>query len=436
MKGRTAQALRQLEQLGLAYAAVLCAVYFPYFGAGGYVNLTQAKRTMFYCLSGGYLALTVLLLGYGLGVGALRLSELRERLRPVRLPAALLLGYLGATAIACVLSPWAARTVMGCTRDEGLITLALYVLCALTLAAFCRPRRWLLWVLGAVALAQSVLVVLQLSGANPLGLYPAGDDFFTTGERFAGTLGNIDLLGAWFCAAIPILAVGLLRGEGKLRLLLAVPLAAAVYACLRVGVLASFVGVGAGLLVCAPFVLRLSRRGTVRYYICLGALGIAAAILCRLLPQAGQLHRMLHGEFDPSFGSGRIYIWREVLARCRGRWLFGWGPDTMALADIPPFTRFDPALGVTVTAAIDAAHSEYLNILYHQGVFALGFYLAALGVSLVRAARCARVNDGCAILGAAVLSYAVGALFGISQLCSAPALWLCLGLLTGAQRET
>ena len=232
------------------------------------------------------------------------------------------------------------------------------------------------------------------------------------------------------------LAVGLLRGEGKLRLLLAVPLAAAVYACLRAGVLASFVGVGAGLLVCAPFVLRLSRRGTVRYYICLGALGIAAAILCWLLPQAGQLHRMLHGEFDPSFGSGRIYIWREVLARCRGRWLFGWGPDTMALADIPPFTRFDPALGVTVTAAIDAAHSEYLNILYHQGVFALGFYLAALGVSLVRAARCARVNDGCAILGAAVLSYAVGALFGISQLCSAPALWLCLGLLTGAQRET
>lgn len=435
MKGKAGQALRQLGQLGLAYAAAMCGVYFLYFGAGGYVNLSAAKRTMLYCLSGGYLTLTVLLLGYALGVGALRLSDLRERLRPVRVPVLLLLGYLGATVISCVLSPCAPRTILGCTRDEGLLTIALYVLCAVTLAVFCRPRRWLLWVLGAAALAQSVLAALQLSGANPLGLYPAGDDFFTTGARFAGTLGNIDLLGAWFCAAIPILAVGLLRGRSRTRFLLAVPLAAAVYACLRVGVLASFVGIGAGLAISAPFVLRLSRRGTVRYYICLGALCLAAAILCYFLPQAGQVHRMLHGEFDPSFGSGRIYIWREVLARCRGRWLFGWGPDTMALADIPPFTRFDPAQGVTVTAAIDAAHSEYLNILYHQGVFALGFYLAALGVILIRAARAAKTDDACAILGAAVLCYAIGALFGISQLSSAPALWLSLGLLTGALRK-
>ena len=435
MKGKTVQALRQLGQLGLGYAAVMGGVFFLYFGPGGYVNLSAAKRAMFYCLSGGYLGLTVLLLGYALGVGALRLSDLRARLRPVRVPVLFLFGCLAFTAVSCLLSPYARSTLLGCSRDEGLITIALYVLCAISLALFCRPRRWLLWVPALAALAQGILVTAQLSGGNPLGLYPEGDSFFTTGSRFAGTLGNIDLLGAWFCAAVPILAVGLLRGEGKTRFLLAVPLAAAVYACLRVGVLASFVGIGMGLAIAAPFVLRLSRRGTLRYFACLGALCLAAVIACRLLPQTGQVYRMLHGEFDPSFGSGRIYIWREVLARCRGHWLFGWGPDTMALADIPPFTRFDPELGVTVTAAIDVAHSEYLNILYHQGVFALGCYLAALAVSLVRAARCAGRSDGCAVLGAAVLCYAIGAMFGISQLSSSPALWLSLGLLLGELRE-
>ena len=434
MKGKKAQALRQLELAGLGFAAVMLSVYFQYFGAGGYVNLGPAKRGMFLTLTGGYLALTALLLFYSRLVGALRLSDLRPRLRRLRTPLLLLLGYLICTALACVLSPYARRTVLGCTRDEGLITIALYVLSALCLALFCRPRRWLLWVLGAAALAQSLLAILQLSGGNPLGLYPEGEDFFSTGERFAGTIGNIDLLGAWFCAAIPILGVGVLRGEGKTRFLMAIPLAAAVYACLRVGVLASFVGIVGGLALAAPFALRLSRRGTVRYYLCLGLLGLAALAACWFLPRAGQLHRMLHGEFDPAFGSGRIYIWREVLSRCRGRWLFGWGPDTMAMADIPPFTRYDPELDMTVTAAIDTAHSEYLNILYHQGALALGCYLAVLGVSLWGAARRAKENDGCAILGAAVLCYALGALFGISQLCASPALWLSLGMLLGQLR--
>ena len=431
MKGKRAQALRQLELAGLAYAAAMTAVYFLYFGEGGYVNLGAAKRGMFLALTGGYLILTALLLGYALAVGALRLRDLRGRLRPLRLPLLLLLGYLVCTVLACVFSPYAGRTILGCSRDEGLLTIALYVLSAVCLAVFCRPKHWLLWVLGAAVLAQSVLVLAQLGGGNPLGLYPEEENFFTSGERFAGAIGNIDLLGAWFCASIPILGVGILRGEGKMRFVLAIPLAAAVFACLRVGVLASFVGIGGGLALAAPFLLKLSRRGMIRYYLCLGALGLTAAILCYVLPQAGQVYRMLHGEFDPSFGSGRIYIWREVLARCRGRWLFGWGPDTMALADIPPFTRYDPELDYTVTAAIDTAHSEYLNILYHQGALALGCYLAALAVSLRRAARCAKENAGCAILGAAVLCYAIQALFGISQLCSSPALWLSLGLLLG-----
>ena len=435
MKGRKAQAMRQLETAGLIYAAAMGAVYFLYFGAGGYVNLSRAKRAMYFCLTGGYLALTALLAAYALGVGAIALRDLRAGLKPVRLPVLLLLGYLICTALSCVLSPYARRTLLGCTRDEGLLTIALYVLSAVCLAVFCRPRRWLLWVLGAAALAQSVLVLVQLAGANPLGLYPEGDSFYTTGEMFAGSVGNIDLLGAWFCAAIPILAVGTFRGKGNLRFLLLIPLAAAVWACLRVGVLASFVGIIGGLLLAAPFALRLDRKGVLRYYILLALLGLAALIACYLLPRAGMLHRILHGELDPSFGSGRVYIWREVLARCRGRWLFGWGPDTLALADIPPFTRWDSDLGVTVTAAIDTAHSEYLNILYHQGAIALGCYLAALAVSLCRAAGAAKTSDGCAILGAAVLCYAIGAMFGISQLCASPALWLSLGLLLGQLRE-
>ncbi len=102
----------------------------------------------------------------------------------------------------------------------------------------------------------------------------------------------------------------------------------------------------------------------------------------------------------------------------------------MGLAGIPPFSRYDPALGKTVKAAIDAAHNEYLNILFHQGLPALLVYLAALTAVAVRFLRQARCSTAAAVLGAGVLCYLIEAQFGISQPITSPFFWLCLGLLT------
>ena len=84
-------------------------------------------------------------------------------------------------------------------------------------------------------------------------------------------------------------------------------------------------------------------------------------------------------------------------------------------------------------AQIDVAHNEYLNILFHQGLPALGCYLAMLAMLGWRWLHTR--SAAAAILGAGVLCYAVQALFGFSMCPSAPFFWAVLGLLMAALRQ-
>lgn len=106
---------------------------------------------------------------------------------------------------------------------------------------------------------------------------------------------------------------------------------------------------------------------------------------------AGELHEIMHGNIDDSFGTSRIYIYRNILERVPSHLLLGTGPDTIGHMDIEPFQRYDAERGVTVTAHIDTAHNEFLNVLACQGIAALCAYVAfALGV--MAAALCVMDN--------------------------------------------
>ena len=94
--------------------------------------------------------------------------------------------------------------------------------------------------------------------------------------------------------------------------------------------------------------------------------------------------QVLHGNLDDSFGSGRIYIWRNVLELVPERLLFGGGPETLALRMEAAFERYDPELGILIHSAIDVAHNEYLNVLVNQGLLALAAELIALVLCAVQ----------------------------------------------------
>lgn len=137
----------------------------------------------------------------------------------------------------------------------------------------------------------------------------------------------------------------------------------------------------------------------------------------------------MHGQWDTSYGSGRLFIWQAVWKLVPERLLLGGGPDTLGLRSTAYFQHYDSNLDMMIRSKIDNAHNEYLNVLVNQGLPALLLYLTALIAAasswVKKADRCSAI----AICGSGILGYCIQAFFSISSPISTPFMWLAFGLM-------
>ena len=418
------------------FIACLLSVYLLAVPAEGYSSITQFKYVFFMCLCGAYAALMLVFAGPDI----LR-SGKKPSFRPLSAAGwarLALCAFLVFTALSAVFSVYGG-TFLGGSRREGLLTVAAYVVTCLLVSRYARCAPWMLWLSGISVTLFCVLSLAQFSGADPLGLYPDGTGWIEIAGRtyvpFFGTVGNADLSVAVLCAASGAFFISLFRCRGKARFMLIVPLSLSAAVILKSGVEAGKVALAAGVLLSLPVAAGRDRRlrraaavfAAVVIVLSVALLALTSPASSGVLYEASEL---LHGRWNDSFGSGRIYIWRHCLKLFPERPLLGGGPDTLGQRGIPPFVRWDPELGM-LKRGIDAAHSEYLNILVNQGVLALLAYLSALVSGAVIWYRSADSGPA-ACAGGAVLFYCIQAFFGISMCLSAPYMWLALGLLLRA----
>lgn len=414
---------RSLTQL---YLGLLCSLFLLFPGFEGYASITRGKFLLLAALAIGYL----LFLPHP---GQFSLQSLRTGWST---PQILVLCYLLWSALSTFFSLSPALSFWGSTRREGLVTLLLYGVVFLA-GAFGRPTRGLLWIFSIGISLCCGIALLQLAGLNPLTLYPRGltwqDGNLRYAGQFLGTIGNIDLLSAVLCIAVPVFWVGLVRLDGRQRFLLLLPLGLSLTVLLLSRVAAGVVGVFGGALLTLPAVAPRHRKPLL-----LGALGVLTLSILTLYLFGGNLdgflleaHEILHGRWRDEFGSGRLYIWRNVLPLVPERLWLGGGLETLALRQEILFSRWDENLGLLLQSVADTAHNEYLHILVCQGLPALLFYLAALLRACVGWIKTAPNDPATAMLGAGVLGYCIQAFFGISSVVSTPFFWAVFGLLAG-----
>lgn len=416
---------------------LLLSVYLFFCGANGYQGILSAKFSLFCVICGGYILLMGLLRIEYAFIGSVKFDSPLILLKRSSWTQRFVLAYLVFTWSSALLSPYAPETIVGISRYEGALTITIYGLCFLLVSAYARITSRTLIVFCVSVSLFGCLCIAQLAGLDPFQLYPAGyryaDAYTAYPGAYLGTIGNVDLTAAFLCIVIPILWTGLVRSKGRQRLLLLFPLSISVFILLKMSVLAGLVGVFAGGVLMLPVVLPLPPK---RQKLMLAAL-LLLILLCMAVVyltdfESGLLHEVhagLHGDWEDTFGSGRIYIWKSVLSQVPSRPWFGFGPDTMLRAGIKPFTRYDETLDRLLVSQIDVAHNEYLNILFHQGVFALAAYLLALGSALWKWVRHSAADPVCAMLGGGVLCYSIQAFFGFSMCITAPFFWLALALL-------
>lgn len=424
------------ENVTTVFLILMSTVFLLAFDGSGYERISAIKTTLFYVICGGYVGLILLLLPEHLLVGSLKMSQVWRLIYPDTLVQKLSLIYLGLSVVSAAISPhnvvW-----LGGARKEGVLTIAIYVLCFYFVSKFFVADSWLLHVFGGSISIFSIICILQLVGFDPFSLYPDGYNYFDAYTAYSGaylgTIGNVDFVAAFLCVAIPLLAVGIFKLKGKARFWLLLPIGLATVVLFWMKVLAGLLGVLLGAVICTGILLPIGKRGRALYFGLL-ALGVLGGTTFLYFADIGQgflheLHLILHGQMQETFGSGRIYIWQNVWERVGERIWFGHGPDTLSLAGIEPFKRFDEALNIQIVATIDSAHNEYLNILYHQGVFALAAYVMMIGCSVVQFVRLGKERSVIAVTGSAVICYCVQAFFGVSQPLTTPYFWIVLGLI-------
>ncbi len=444
MKQKEGRGKRASAVLTAAYLAVMLSVYLLWPGLGGYRVITAQKWYAYLLFTGLYIAAAVLLRGELALVGAEKLPSPKSVWRAFGPAQKLVLAYLLVTALSALCSPYRRTALLGGPRREGLAAIALYCLSFLLVSAHGVPRRRLFWLFAGALSLNCVCAVIQFAGANPFRLYPEGmnyyDAFVRYSGQFLGTVGNVDILSAVLTLAILGLGAGIVHAKDtRERLLLGVPTALCLFVLFRAFVAGGVVGVAGGTLLSVPVLLKGKKARRIAWIAvaCVIVLGLAGVYFLggRLGGFLYEASELMHGRWNDDFGSGRLYIWRNVLPLVPERPLLGGGPDTLGLRTNASFERYDESLGILIRSSVDAAHNEYLNILVNQGAVALGLYLALLGVSAARWLRRAASEPAAAVCGCAILGYCIQAFFGLSSPISTPYLWLALALLNPCRTE-
>ena len=431
--------IHRLPEVAALLFAGLMLGFFPLALISDYGTLTRGKFLILAFMCCDMLAALLLALLWTRRIRQPLLPAVRDWLPAQKLlPLFWLLALISALA-----SPYPDLTLLGSGRWDGLAALTMYVFITLSLAAFGRWQDGLFDLTAVSSLLLSGICLWQLAGGNPLGLYPAGLTYADGGHlyagRFLGTVGNVDMLSAYWCLILPLLLGGVLLLPGRRRWLAA---AALLLGC---GVeAAADVSSGPLALVLSSLLLGpLLLTGRPRYLAYLAsALLLGAAVLALYLyqgPEQGtlwELSRVLHGDLREEFGSSRILIWQEAWASRGQGWqqLLGSGPGTRITHFSTVFERLDES-GATLRAAVDSSHNEYLDQLLELGAAGLLVYVAALTATAVSFLKSpGRCDRRTVILAWSITAYCLQALFNFSSVVISPLFWALWGLLLARLR--
>ena len=140
-----------------------------------------------------------------------------------------------------------------------------------------------------------------------------------------------------------------------------------------------------------------------------------------ILQEAAEI---LQGNFDDTFGSNRLFIWKRTLRMVPDKPLFGHGPDTF----YPAFmARFGEEAIAKNYNRYDKAHNEYLQILFDNGALGLLSLLSFAGLiiaGLVK--RCAKPAHAAILL--ALACFLIQAFFSFSTPFAHPLVWAFWGI--------
>ena len=213
-----------LQRTTLVFIALLLTVFLLAFPPNGYIGIHGFKYAAFLVICGGYV----------LVIAVVRIMHAVKGVQPIgknsfmQLPLAVkcLIGFLFFTILSALFSSYPGA-FLGGGRQEGALTIVIYVMCCVFVSLYFKPHKWMIYLLGIVTVFTNMLALVQLTGRNPFNLYPGGFNFHDAGVHYGGeflsTIGNSGLYAGFLVIVIGVFALALTKFEEEIRWLAAVP---------------------------------------------------------------------------------------------------------------------------------------------------------------------------------------------------------------------
>lgn len=230
------------------YISIMLLVFPLFTGFSGYGNITFSKYLFFVIITGlWFLALLSTSIFMKLPPPSPGIGQLAA------------LCFAGICLVSFCLSPYSSESLIGAGRYEGLITQLLYVCIFLGVSLFGYPQPRHFFCLGLSLLICSLVGIFQLFNIDIFGLFMGSYSHYDAGYKyssaFLGTMGNTNLLSAYYCLALPALFALPILTDKKRAYLSLIPLCPAIFVLIRAGVSGGFVALGLGALISLPLII-------------------------------------------------------------------------------------------------------------------------------------------------------------------------------------
>lgn len=296
---------------------------------------------------------------------------------------------------------------------DGLLMLLLFSLIFILLSAGRYNIKKTVEILFISSIFVSAVCVLQISGFNPLKLYPDGTDLSGRGIYYSGvymgTFGNQNILSAYFSLISPVFIYELLFSESGKRYRLLLPLFMFLYISIKIRQSAYLISFSLCLVIIG--LIRISgRRGAYAAIGFFASLLLFSLLIYFIKPKNEtlfELHEILNGRASETFGSKRLMIWAETIQIFKRKPAFGQGPASLPYLFKTSFKRYVPETGTLLISYLNSAHNEFFSHLAQLGILGFSAYIIFIAAAFKRA----RGGDGEGFRFAAI-GYLIYSFFG------------------------
>ena len=137
-----------------------------------------------------------------------------------------------------------------------------------------------------------------------------------------------------------------------------------------------------------------------------------------------EIHELLHGNFDDTFGTYRVFLWKRTFALVPEFPIIGSGPDTFAVRFMAKYTADIAAIGpLTIN---DTAANVYLTMLINLGFVGLLNYLTFIFFQIKKGIK--NINNYSAVLLIAIICFLIQDFFNLWVVIVTPIFWLLMAL--------